>query len=40
MHIGVGLMGWCPEIYTCVDICGRVMQWDLWSYLYSMKGGA
>jgi len=33
-HIGVVLMGWCPGIYTCVGICGRVMYRDLWSYLY------
>jgi len=39
-HIGVGLMGWCPGIYTCVGICGRVMHRDLWSYFYSRKGGA
>jgi hypothetical protein len=41
-HIGVGLMEWCPGIYTCVGICGRVimMHRDLWSYLYSRKGGA
>jgi hypothetical protein len=25
LHIGVGLMGWCPGIYTRVGICGRVM---------------
>ena len=30
-------MGWCPGIYTCVGICGRVMHRDLWSYRYSMK---
>jgi len=24
-HNRVGLMGWCPGIYTCVGICGRVM---------------
>ena len=34
-HIGVGLMGCCPGIYTCVGICGRVMHRDLWSYFYS-----
>jgi hypothetical protein len=39
-HVGVGLMGWCQGIYTCVGICGRVMHRDLWSYLYSRKGGA
>jgi len=39
-NTGVGLMGWCPGIYTCVGICGRVMHRDLWSYLYTMKGGA
>ena len=41
-HIGVGLMGWCPGIYTCVGIiCGRVMHGDCGhAYLYSMKGGA
>ena len=38
--IGVGLMGWCPGIYTWVGICGRVMHRDLWSYYYSRKGGA
>jgi len=31
---------WCPGIYTCVDICGRVMHRDLWLYFYSRKGGA
>jgi len=25
LHTGVGLMGWCLGIYTCVGICGRVM---------------
>jgi len=30
--IGVGLMGWCPGIYTCVGICGREMHRDLWSF--------
>jgi hypothetical protein len=39
-HIGVGLMGWRPGTYINVGICGRVMHGDLWSYLYSMKGGA
>ena len=32
-HIGVGLMGCCPEIFTCVGICGRVMHRDL-SFLF------
>jgi len=40
LHIGVGLMGWCPGIYTWVGICGRVMHRDLWSFFYSRKGGA
>jgi len=40
LHIGVGLMGWCPENYICVGICGRVMHRDLRSYYYSRKGGA
>jgi len=40
LHIGVGLMGWCTGIYTCVGICGRVMHRDLWSFFYSRKGGA
>ena len=31
--IGIGLMGWCPGIYTCVGICGRVMHRDL-SFLF------
>ena len=30
-------MGWCPGIYTCVGICGRVMHRDLWSFFYSRK---
>ena len=25
LHIGLGLMGWCPGIYICVGSCGRVM---------------
>ena len=37
-HIGVGLMGWCPGIYICVGICGRVMHRDLWSYLLFQEG--
>ena len=39
-HIGFGLMGWCPGIYTCVGICGKVMHMDLWSFFYSRKEGA
>jgi hypothetical protein len=27
------MMGWCPGIYICVGICGRVMHRDLWSYI-------
>jgi hypothetical protein len=27
-------MGWCPGIYICVGICGRVMHGDLWSSLF------
>jgi len=33
-HIGVGLMGWCPEIYTCVGICGRVMHRNVVIFLF------
>ena len=33
-RIGLGLMGWCPGIYICVGICGRVMHRDLWSYFF------
>jgi hypothetical protein len=39
-YIGVGLMGWCPVVYICAGICGRVMHRDLWSSFYSRKGGA
>jgi len=28
LHIGVGLMGWCKGMYTCVGICGREMHRD------------
>jgi len=37
-QIGVGLMGWCPGIYTCVGICGRVMHRDLWSFFLFQEG--
>jgi hypothetical protein len=27
-------MGWCPEIYTCVGICGRVMHRNVVIFLF------
>ena len=32
--------GMVPKNLQCVGICNRVMHRDLWSYLYSRKGGA
>jgi len=31
-------MGWCPGIYICVGICGRVMHRDLWSFFLFQEG--